>query len=273
MAFNRASNPLTYTTLNVGHERQILDEFERRLIPDLNHEDNGWRAPRTPEELDIYYELFAVTAAQDLFIVQSTALGFGVTEDADLHLLLTRQIADDGRHASYMRESVQALTGRDPIDEIQRNVKRQWEIVGDLPRQGFLGWMAFEIEYELYAVPEIVVALRTQKIIDPRLVEWGPEGGADEAFHREFITAWWRRYLSQRTPSVRQEIVGRMLEYDREYRERKASYYRNLIDRMASLGAWNYEQVKVITDSWHRELRDYLFSQPGLSSNHTTAQE
>jgi alkylation response protein AidB-like acyl-CoA dehydrogenase len=101
-------------------------------------------------------------------------------------------------------------------------------MVGDLPGQDFLGWMAVEIEYEPLRFREIVVALRTQKIIDPRLVEWGPEGGTDEAFHREFITVWWRRYLSHRSPSVREEIVGRMLEYAGEYRKRKGEYYQRL---------------------------------------------
>jgi hypothetical protein len=53
MAFNHASDPLTYTKLDVEHERWVLNEFERRLIPDLNREDNGWRAPRRQDELDI----------------------------------------------------------------------------------------------------------------------------------------------------------------------------------------------------------------------------
>lgn len=248
--------PTTFSRLDVGRELGTLEEFERRLIPE--REPKKTRPPGTPDERELWYEFLATAAAQDLFIVQATALGFGVVEDADLHTLLTRQIGDDGRHSSYMRESVVKVTGRDPLEDIQRRIQRHWDMVGDLIRQGFVGWLAFEIDYEFYAVPEIVVATRTLEIVDTSLFDSGADFGGDEAFHRAFLAAWWRNHLATRTPAERQDLIGRLLEYDREFRARKADYYQEFIEKMEPLGSLDWPTVNAITNVWHQKSADYL---------------
>lgn len=249
-----------FTKLDIEHEARVFAEFQRRLIPDISSLIGEVRLPETDDEKDAYYHLYATVAAQDLFIAQSTALGLGVTHDADLHSLITRQIGDDGRHASYFRESVEFVTGRDPVKDIESNLRAHWELIGDLPRQGFLGWLAFEFDYEFYAVPEIIDAA-VATIGDPRLAHAGEGIYADEAFHRHFLAAWWRRHLSQQSAEHQRELIDQLLEYDHKYRTLKADYYRNLILTMQRLGGWPWETVEKITKNWHRQVRDYLLPQ------------
>jgi hypothetical protein len=249
-----------FTKLDVEREARVFGEFQRRIIPDVSGLISEARLPENDDERDAYYHLYATVAAQDLFIAQSTALGLGVTDDADLQSLITRQIGDDGRHASYFRESIEFVTGRDPIKDIEANLRAHWELIGDLPRQGFLGWLAFEFDYEFYAVPEIINAA-VATVGDPRLSHAGEGIYADEAFHRHFLSAWWRRHLSQQSVEKQRELIGKLLEYDRTYRALKADYYKGVITKMHRLGGWPWDVVKEITLNWHREVRDYLLPQ------------
>ncbi len=132
----------------------------------------------------------AHTSPDHLFIVQAAAKGFEVIDDPELHFLLSRQISDDGDHANHLRVSVESYTGRDPNKDVARLIKEQWDLYGDLPSKDWLGWYGFEFEYELYNVPEIVLSLRSLKILDPKIEKLGSERiGPDEAFHRDFLTA------------------------------------------------------------------------------------
>jgi hypothetical protein len=252
-----------YTKLNLAVERRALEDFQRRIVPDPGKSGQTTRPPRGAKELDLYYDLWTTFIAQDLFIVQAAAKGFDVIDDPELHFLLSRQISDDGDHANHMRVSVESYTGRDPNKDVARLIKEQWDLYGDLPSRDWLGWYGFEFEYELYNVPEIVLSLRSLKVLDPKIEKLGSERiGPDEAFHRDFLAAWWHRRLASSGPQERADILGHMREQDAEYRQRKAAYYESLIRRMSDFGAWSYEQTRPINEEWHSQVVDFLLSVP-----------
>lgn len=260
-----------YTKLNLGAERKALEEFQHRIVPDPLKASDRTRPPRQ-DELDRYYDLWSTFIAQDLFIVQAAARGFQVIDDPELHIMLSRQISDDGDHANHMRVSVEAYTGRDPNKDVAGLIRKQWDLYGDLPYKDWLGWYGFEFEYELYNVPEIVLSLRSLRVIDPKIEQLGSARiGPDEAFHREFLTAWWHRRLASAGSQERADILGRMREQDQEYRSRKAAYYEYLIRGMSDFGSWSYEQTRPINEEWHGEVLDYLLSVPEVPQQASSA--
>src|SRR5271170_6557672 len=95
--------------------------------------------------------------------------------------------------------------------------------------------------------PRLFLSLRSLKVLDPKIEKLGSERiGPDEAFHRDFLTAWWHRRLAGSSGQERADILGHMREQDGAYRQRKAAYYESLIRRMSDFGAWSYEQTRPI---------------------------
>lgn len=174
---------IDYPAWNLRFERHLLDRLIEEHTPALAGVTPVVRPPATEQEKERIADYFTTIAALDVFIFESTALGIGVVKDPALQILLTRQIGDDGAHAEIMRRAIERLTGNDPVVEIKQRAEEQWGIVGDIPRRGLLGFLAFELEYELYVVPDIVLGWKTTKINDLGLHEVGLERFLpDEAF-------------------------------------------------------------------------------------------
>jgi hypothetical protein len=115
----------------------------------------------------------------------------------------------------------------------------------------------------VYNVPEIVLSLRSLQVLEPKIEKLGSERiGPDEAFHRDFLTAWWHRRLAGSSQQERADILGHMREQDTEYGQQKAAYYKRLIRRMSDFGAWSYEQIRPINEEWHSQVLDFLLSVP-----------
>jgi hypothetical protein len=111
--------------------------------------------------------------------------------------------------------------------------------------------------------PRLFLSLRSLKVLDPKIEKLGSERiGPDEAFHRDFLTAWWHRRLAGSSGQERADILGHMREQDGAYRQRKAAYYESLIRRMSDFGAWSYEQTRPINEEWHSQVLDFLPSVP-----------
>ncbi|MDR5667893.1 LLM class flavin-dependent oxidoreductase [Burkholderia cenocepacia] len=102
--------------------------------------------------LDIRAALAAVAdyytkmASHDLFIVQVVAKAIDTLfrDDPHFQLILSRQLGDDGAHAVIGRERVTALTGRDPLPEVDRLVAAHWARIGDIAVRDVAGFLAFE---------------------------------------------------------------------------------------------------------------------------------
>jgi hypothetical protein len=217
---------IEYPAWNLDFERRLLDRLIKEHTPALSGVTPTVRPPATKEEKARIADYFTTIAARDVFIFESTALGIGVVKDPALQILLTRQIGDDGTHAEIMRRAIERLTKRAPILQIKQRTEQQWEIVGDIPHRGLLGFLAFELEYELYVVPDIVLGWKTTRINDPELHQVGNDRFLpDKAFHRQLIVAWIRSFLAHLSERQREETVAAVLAYDRKFRNRLAPFY------------------------------------------------
>ena len=144
-----------YPEWNLAFEGQLISQLITKHNPGLREIRPQVRPPQSDDERQRLGDYFVTVAGLDVFIFESTALGVDLVKDPALQILQTRQIGDDGAHAEIMRRRVEHLTGRDPIRQIKERAEQQWKIVGDIPRRGLLGFLAFEIEYELNIVPDI----------------------------------------------------------------------------------------------------------------------
>jgi hypothetical protein len=166
-----------------------------------------------------------------------------------------------------MRRAIERLSGRDPILEIKQRAEEQWEIVGDLPRRGLLGFLAFELEYELYVVPDIVLGWKTTKVNDLELHNVGLERFLpDEAFHREFVVTWIRRFLAHLPEPQRQDIVATLLAYDEDFRSKRAPFNRDF-RRLGELATRSepVAGVEAVSEAWHREALAYVLGRPSAT--------
>ena len=265
-----------YPAWNLAFERRLLDRLIEEHTPALSGVTPTVRPPATKEEKARIADYFTTIAALDVFIFESTALGLGVVKDPALQILLTRQIGDDGAHAEIMRRAIERLTRRDPILQIKQRAQQQWEIVGDIPHRGLLGFLAFELEYELYVVPDIVLGWKTTRINDPELHQTGNDRFLpDEAFHRQFIVAWIKNFLARLTERQLEETVAALLAYDREFRTRRKSFY-GALRRLgeSATGAQSVAGIDVVNEAWHREALAYVLGRPSstlesLADNHS----
>lgn len=258
---------IEYPAWNLDFERRLLDRLIEEHAPALSGVTPTVRPPASKDEKARIADYFTTIAALDVFIFESTALGIGVIKDPALQILLTRQIGDDGAHAEIMRRAIERLTGRDPILQIKQRAEQQWEIVGDLPHRGLFGFLAFELEYELYVVPDIVLGWKTSAINDPELHQIGNDRFLpDEAFHREFIVAWIKGFLARLTERQREETVAALLAYDREFRTRRASFHTEL-RRLGELatGAQPVAGVEAVNEAWHGEALAYVLGHPSTT--------
>jgi hypothetical protein len=203
-------------------EKQLLQDLADEVGFFVPSEKVGSRPPRTAEERELFYEHWTYVGALDLFIVENCAKGIGHARDPAFELFLTRQIADDGFHAQRFREQVAEVSGRDPLRDMERHARHQWEVFGDLSAQSWEGFLAFEIHYEIYVVPSFFVS-RKATIADPRLSELGAERFfPDELYHRSWIIGWWKRFLAGAGRDQAADAVARLRALDDEGEARRA---------------------------------------------------
>ncbi len=221
-------------TWNIEFEQENLNKLIAKHAPHIpTIRKDGVRPPATEEEKSNFYDYWTATAGHDLFIVQAASKAIWLIPDPDLHLILSRQIGDDGAHAIAervlcpnkaplcclespirgkgfwrkpfghirtiaFRERIIALTERDPIDDIRKEVERHWEFIGDVPYRNWLGFIAFELHYEHHILPQVVFNKRTSKIGDLELANKSSQRfHDDEAVHRETVANWWRKQFEK----------------------------------------------------------------------------
>ncbi|MEI2583020.1 hypothetical protein [Scytonema sp. PRP1] len=255
---------LTRPTWTPELEIEIIDKLIARYAPHFPTTRAATpRQPITQEEIENFCHFRIGGAAHDLYIVQVCGKVIDQIPDPELQLFLSRQIGDDGAHAQHTRQRVWELTGHDPIAEIQQRVQKHWDFMGDLPHRNWLGFMAFELHYELHIVAQLILNSRTTKINDPETGKFGVEKILpDEAYHRLGVLAWWQGKYEQASPTQKQEIAAQLLEVDEEGQRRRNGYlneYWGIIHR--ATGA-EIEGLPVIYDAWRREVLAYFLDIP-----------
>jgi hypothetical protein len=222
----------------------------------------GTSPPEPGEQSAAYYSCYASVAGLDEFIFQSCAQGISLVDDVEFQLLLTRQVGDDGSHAQRYREVVAKGTGIDPLPAINAAAAHQRELVGDLTGQGLVGFLAFEISYELYTAPEFLILGRTANVSDPDLLVSGAERfGPDEFVHRQGVADWLRTYLRSLAPAAAAEFVAQLRQVDEELWQRRGPD----IDRRWTVAAEatqaDYATVRALREPWREEVHAFLFSE------------
>lgn len=87
-------------TWTVEFENQTLNKLISKHAPHVPlTREHPSRPPLTEEEKDNFYQYWAATGGHDLSIVQAASKAISLIPDPDLHLILSRQIGDDGMHA------------------------------------------------------------------------------------------------------------------------------------------------------------------------------
>ena len=243
-------------------------DWERGVIADLAGEaglhlpetPGPVRAPATDEERRRFYDYWSYVGALDLFIVESCAYGLNLAPDPEFKLFLTRQIGDDGFHAQRFREQVWEVSGRDPLPDMVDHAEHQWDVFGDLSHRSWEGFLAFELHYELYVVPSLLVNGRTSTINDPLLVELSAERFTpDEAFHRSFVANWWRRRLAAADASERADLIARLRPLDDEgQRRREPELQAHWAAARAATGSNNHS-LPEIYHQWREIVQSYLY--------------
>ncbi|MBD2615819.1 hypothetical protein H6G94_31995 [Nostoc punctiforme FACHB-252] len=148
------------------------------------------------KEKEHFYQYWAATGGHDLSIVQAASKAILLIPDPDLHLILSRQIGDDGAHAIAFRERIIALTGRDLIDDIRKEAERHWEFLEDVLYRNWLGFIAWELHYEHHILPQVWFNKLTSTIGDAVLAQQSSERSSDdEAIHRVTIKNWYKLLL------------------------------------------------------------------------------
>ena len=186
-------------TWSVEFEKETLEKLFSKHAPHVPlTREHPSRPPITEAEKENFYQYWAATGGHDLSIVQAASKAILLIPDPDLHLILSRQIGDDGAHAIAFRERVIAVTGRDPIDDIRKEAERHWEFLEDVPYRNWLGFLAWELHYEHYILPQVWFNKLTSKIGDAVLAAQSSERFSDdEAVHSVTISNLCRKKFEQ----------------------------------------------------------------------------
>ncbi|QLE55434.1 hypothetical protein [Nostoc sp. TCL26-01] len=255
---------LTRPAWTTDLEVEIFDKLLDQYAPHLPKARSlASRPPATLEERENFYHFRVAGAAHDLFIVQVCAKVIGMLPDAELQLFLSRQIGDDGAHAENTRLRAQAISGRNPIPDIQKQVQKHWDYMGDLPIRNWQGFLAFELHYELHIVATLFLNSRTSKINDPDSAKFAAERIVpDEAVHRLGIVDWWQRKFAQASPAEKEDLIAQLLEADEEGQRRRNPYLRDhwLLSQKA-IGV-EIDDLPVLYDAWRRQVLAYFLDVP-----------
>ncbi|GAA6623979.1 hypothetical protein [Scytonema sp. NUACC26] len=217
----------------------------------------------TKEEFENFYHFRIGGAAHDLYIVQVCSKAIDQIPDPELHLFLSRQIGDDGAHSQFTRQRVWELSGYDPIDKIVREVQNHWEFMGDLPIRNWLGFMAFELHYEMHIVAQLILNSRTSTISDLETSKFATQTILpDEAAHRFGVLAWWQSKYDRASPTEKAEIAAQLLELDEEGQRRRNPYLRKHWEIVRRATGAEIEGLGAIYDAWRREVIAYFLDIP-----------
>ena len=253
---------LTRPIWTTEYELEIVDKLISQYAPHVPVKQET-RPIETQEELDNFCRFRIRGAAHDLFIVQVCAKAINqiATNDPELQLFLSRQLGDDGAHAQHTRLRVEALSGHDPIDEIQQQVKKHWEFMGDLPIRDWFGFLAFELHYELHIVASLILNKRLTKINDPNSASFAVEKIIpDEAFHRLGVVREWQCKYDKASPQQKAEFAVKLIEADEEGQRCRNSYLKSHWEITHRALGYEHEAegIEVIYDAWRREVLAYL---------------
>lgn len=248
------------TDLEIEILNKLVDKYAPHLPKTRLHDP---RPIQTQAELDNFIRFRIGGAAHDLYIVQVCAKAIDQIADPELQLFLSRQIGDDGAHAQHTRQRVLALTGHDPIDEIQQQVQKHWDYMGSLPFRNWQGFMAFELHYELHIVAQLLLNSRTTRINDLESAKFGVETIVpDEAAHRLGVVAWWQRKYDRASPAEKADLVAQVLAADEEGQRRRNLYLKEHWQIVHQALGCELEALPVVYDAWRREVLAYFFDIP-----------
>ncbi|MCM0593011.1 MAG: hypothetical protein HEQ35_29750 [Gloeotrichia echinulata IR180] len=254
------TRPAWTTDLEIEIFDRLLDQHAPHLPKTRQQEP---RPPVTEEEIENFYHFRIGGAAHDLFIVQVCAKVIDQIPDPELQLFLSRQLGDDGAHAENTRRRVQALSGRDPIDDIQKQVDKHWEYMGDLPIRNWQGFLSFELHYELHIVALLLLNSRTTNINDPLSGKFAAERILpDEAVHRLGVVAWWQRKFDQASTAEKEDLIAQVLFVDEEGQRRRNPYLKEHWQLTHRAIGSEIATLPVIYDAWRQEVLSYFLDIP-----------
>ncbi|WP_427162556.1 hypothetical protein ACQFX9_14010 [Aliinostoc sp. HNIBRCY26] len=255
---------LTRPNWTTDLELEIFDKLLDQHAPHLPKKRlEEPRPPKTAEERENFYHYRVAGAAHDLFIVQVCAKIIDSFADPELQLFLSRQIGDDGAHAQNTRLRAQAISGQDPIEDIQKQVQKHWDYMGDLPIRNWQGFLAFELHYELHIVALLLINSRTSKINDPDSAKYAAQRILpDEAVHRLGVVDWWQRKFDQASPTEKEDLIVQVLEADEEGQSRRNPYlWDHWLLSQKGIGI-EIDELPILYDAWRREVLAYFLDIP-----------
>lgn len=254
------TRPAWTTDLELEIFYQITNQYAPHLPKKRLYET---KSPETAEEIENFYRFRVAGAAHDLFIVQVCAHIIGKIPDPELQLFLSRQIGDDGAHAENTRRRAQIIAGRDPIEDIQRQVQKHWDYMGDLPIRNWQGFLAFELHYEMHIVASLLVNSRTSKISDPESAKFSATRiQPEEAFHRVGVVNWWQRKYDQASPTEKADLAAQVLQLDEEGQKRRNPYLKEHWQLTHQAIGTDIDELPRIYDAWRREVLAYFLDIP-----------
>jgi hypothetical protein len=221
------------------------------------------RTLTTPQEFENFYRFRIAGAAHDLYIVQVCSKVIDQIPDPELQLFLSRQIGDDGAHAQFTRQRVWELSGHNPIDKIKQEVQKHWDFMGDLPIRNWLGFMAFELHYELHIVAQLILNSRTATIADPETSKFASQTILpDEAAHRFGVLAWWQSKYDKAAPAQKTEMAAQLLELDEEGQRRRNPYLKEHWQIVHLATGAQIQGLAAVYDAWRKEVLAYFLDLP-----------
>ncbi|MFN6472808.1 MAG: hypothetical protein RMY36_024470 [Nostoc sp. SerVER01] len=255
---------LTRPAWTTDLELEIFDKLLDKRAPHLPKKRlEEPRPPQTEEEKENFYRFRVAGAAHDLFIVQVCAKIIDQIPDLELQLFLSRQIGDDGAHAQNTCLRAQAISGRNAIEDIQKQVQKHWDYMGDLPIRNWQGFLAFELHYELHIVALLFINSRTSKINDPDSAKYAAERILpDEAAHRLGVVDWWQRKFDRASPTEKQDLVAQVLEADEEGQRRRNPYLWDHWRLSQKAIGIEIDDLPILYDAWRREVLSYFLDIP-----------
>ncbi|MDM9384072.1 hypothetical protein QUB80_25680 [Chlorogloeopsis sp. ULAP01] len=255
---------LTRPTWTTEFEIETIDKLVAQYAP--HFPTTRFQEPRqltTQEEFENFYRFRIGGAAHDLYIVQVCSKVIDQIPDPELQLFLSRQIGDDGAHSQFTRQRVWELSGCDPLDKIVQEVEKHWDFMGNLPIRSWLGFVAFELHYELHIVAQLILNSRTTTITDPETSKFASQTILpDEAAHRLGVLAWWQSKYDKLAPTQKAEIAAQLLELDEEGQRRRNGYLKEHWQIVHRATGAEIEGLEVVYDAWRQEVLAYFLDIP-----------
>lgn len=256
------THPIWTTNFEIAAFDRLIAEYAPHLPLVKLHEP---RPPATEQEWQQFYPYRIAGAAHDLFIVQLCAKAVDrlFADDPDVQLFLSRQIGDDGAHSLDTRQRVHELSGHDPVEAINQQVQWHWNYLGDLPTQSWLGFIAWELHYELHIVAILLLTSRLARINEPDSAKYAYERILpDEFAHRVGVVNWWQRKYAAATAGERSEWAAQLLELDEEIQRRRNLYLKDFWQRAQTALGFEVEGFDIIYDAWRRAVLAYFLEIP-----------